>query len=345
MKPRKDGRYVKKKVINGKAVFFYSDEKTERAAQKDIDRQMIAYVAKIESAAKFRVVAAEWEADHIDKISHRTWCGYAAHYKRAVQHFGDQYVDKIASADVQRYITNFASYGYAHKTVKAALQVLSMIFDYAILEGYIDKNPCAMVQIPKGLKHETRALPGTEEIEKVKASVDCHFGLFAYALLFTGLRRGELLALTDEDIDFESKVIHVNKSVYYVSNQPHIKLPKTKAGKRDVYLLDCLAEKLRGKRGYIFGEGKPMTEMAFKRAWERYARASGVTVTPHQLRHAYATLLFDAGIDPKSAQLLLGHSDYKTTMDIYTHISESRKKLDFEKLNSISKANNSVVEK
>ena len=117
MKPRKDGRYVKKKVINGKAVFFYSDEKTERAAQKDIDRQMLAYVTKIEAAAKFRVVAAEWEADHIEKISHRTWCGYAAHYKRVVQHFGDQGVDKIAPADIQRYIANFSSYGYAHKTV------------------------------------------------------------------------------------------------------------------------------------------------------------------------------------------------------------------------------------
>lgn len=337
MKQRKDGRWLKVKRIDGRSVNFYSTAKTEKAAQKDIEAQMLAYSAKVASAAKFEAVAADWKREHIEKISHRTWCGYEAHYKRAVERFGEMYVHQIEPSDVQRFINTIASDGYAYKTVRAALQVLSLIMDYAIMQGHIDKNPCSFATIPKGLKRETRELPSEEEIEKVKNSVDCHFGLFAYALLFTGLRRGELLALTDRDIDFGNHTISVAKSVYFVSNHPHLKATKTVAGTRTVYLLDCLAEKLQGKQGYIFGGEQPMTEMAFKRAWQRYAKESGVTVTPHQLRHAYATLLFDAGIDPKSAQLLLGHSDYKTTMDIYTHISESRKRIDFERLNAISK--------
>lgn len=337
MKQRADGRWVKKKTIDGKSVYFYSDEKSEKRAQKDIERQMLEYSMKASSTAKFEAIAEDWKYDHIEKISYRTWCGYEAHYKRAVCRFGKMYVDQIQTPDVQRFVAEFAEEGYAYKTVRTALQVVSLIMDYAMIKGYIDKNPCSIVSIPKGLKRTQRKLPSEEEIEKIKKSVDCHFGLFAYSLLFTGLRRGELLALTDKDIDFEKHTISVTKSVYFISNHPHLKSTKTDAGIRTVYLLDCLADKLRGKSGYIFGGDNLMTEMAFKRAWQRYVKESGVTITPHQLRHAYATLLYDSGIDPKSAQLLLGHSDYKTTMDIYTHISESRKVIDFEKLNSISK--------
>ena len=320
---------------HGKSVSFYSTEKTEARAIRDIERQMLAYIQDVSIAPKFKPVAEEWKAKHIETIAHRTWCGYQAHYKRAVETFGEKNTNEIKASDIQRYINSLAARGYAHKTVKTALQVVSLIMDEAALQGYIENNPCALVSVPKGLKQEPRQLPSENEIEKVKASVDKHFGLFAYALLLTGMRRGELLALTDKDINFENKTISVNKSVYFVSNTPHLKSTKTAAGTRTIFLLDALAEKFKGKKGYIFGGEKPMTEQAFKRAWERYIKESGVTVTPHQLRHAHATLLFDAGIDPKSAQALLGHSDYKTTMDIYTHISENRKKLDFDKLNSI----------
>lgn len=336
MTRRSDGRWQVKKTINGKLVYFYSIEKTEKQAQRDIERQLLEYSAQAATSLRFSVVAEEWKYEHIEKISHRTWCGYEAHYKRAVAQFGDRDIATITANDVQRFINLLASKGYAFKTVKTALQVLSLIMDYAMLHNNLERNVCSIVTVPKNLKKEKRELPSESEIKRVKNSVDCHFGLFAYVVLFTGMRRGEALALTDKDIDFKCKTISVNKSVYFVGNQPRIKSTKTVAGTREIYLLDCLADKLKGKKGYIFGGDKPMTEQAFQRAWEHYAKDSGVTVTPHQLRHAYATLLYDAGIDPKSAQRLLGHSDYKTTMDIYTHISESRKQLDFEKLNSLS---------
>lgn len=336
MTRRQDGRWQVKKKIDGKYIYFYSMEKTEKAAQRDIERQLLEYSAKASKRLKFASVAEEWKYEHVEKISHRTWCGYEAHYKRAVTEFGDRDIATVTANDVQRFINILASKGYAFKTVKTALQVISLIMDYAMLHNNLERNVCSIVTVPKNLKKEKRELPSEAEIQKVKNSVDCHFGLFAYVVLFTGMRRGEALALTDKDVDFKNKRIYVNKSVYFIGNKPQIKSTKTAAGTREIYLLDCLADKLKGKKGYIFGGDKPMTEQAFKRAWEHYSKDSGVTITPHQLRHAYATLLFDAGIDPKSAQALLGHSDYKTTMDIYTHISESRKKLDFEKLNSIS---------
>ena len=77
----------------------------------------------------------------------------------------------------------------------------------------------------------------------------------------------------------------------------------------------------------------PMTEQAFKRAWEHYKKDSKVSITPHQLRHAFATILYEAEIDPKSAQKMMGHADYKTTIDIYTHLSSRKERIELEKLN------------
>ncbi len=59
--------------------------------------------------------------------------------------------------------------------------------------------------------------------------------------------------------------------------------------------------------------------------WGSYQKNTGLTITPHQLRHAYATILYEAGIDVKAAQSFLGHSNIQTTMDIYTHLSEAKK--------------------
>lgn len=80
-----------------------------------------------------------------------------------------------------------------------------------------------------------------------------------------------------------------------------------------------------------------MTETQFQRQWELYCQATGLKITPHQLRHAFATILFDAGIDDKDAQELLGHANLSTTRDIYTHITQSRKKKTVSLLNAATK--------
>ena len=336
MKQRADGRWRKVIKINGKQITFYSTEKTEKAALKDIEKKMLAHQEITIRKKTFFEVAESWKEKHMDAVSYKTWSGYSAHYNRAVKHFYNDPIDTLQPSDVQIYINKLCQQNFAYKTVKTALGVISMIFDEALMKRYITSNPCAFVKIPSGLSREERKLPSKDEIQKVIDGTSCHFGLFAYLLLYTGIRRGEALALRAEDIDFKNKTIKISKAVYFKSNIPVLKEPKTEAGKRTVYLLDCIAPYLVGKQGYIFGGDKLMSEQAFRRAWERYTKESGVTITPHQLRHAHATLLYEIGIDPKSAQKLLGHADFKTTLDIYTHISEERRASDFEKINSWS---------
>ena len=160
--------------------------------------------------------------------------------------------------------------------------------------------------------------------------------MFAYWILYTGLRRGELLALTWDDVDFENNFIRVNKSLYYENGQPKIKEPKTEKGIRLVPLMSALRNKLQPPfdGGIVFPDttGGYIKEMPFQKRWKRYCAKSGVSCTPHELRHAYATMLFDNNIDPKDAQDILGHAQLSTTQDVYTHIREARKQKTRDKL-------------
>jgi len=122
-------------------------------------------------------------------------------------------------------------------------------------------------------------------------------------------------------------VVRITKSVYTENGHARIKSPKTKKGERSVPLLDALNNALPRKlpSGYLFsadGGKSPLTTGQFEKRYKKYQTASGVTVTPHQIRHGYATALFEAGIDPKTAQVLLGHAQLSTTMDIYTHVRD-----------------------
>ena len=127
-----------------------------------------------------------------------------------------------------------------------------------------------------------------------------------------------------------ARTITIRRSVYFDSSgHPHFKAPKSAAGVRKLPLLDKLYERIKGSAGIglIFpgDNGQPLTEPQFRRRWIAYAAEAGISATPHQFRHAYATMLFEAEIPAKDAQELLGHAQLSTTEDIYTHLREQRR--------------------
>lgn len=324
---RKDGRYQEQTTINGKRVYFYGKTVSE------VKRKMAAYNKDITTGKLFKAVADEWDAKHREIVTYNAWATYIAPLRRVKEHFKG-YAKDITPGQIQAYINSLGGLQYAKRTVQLYLDMLRMVFDHAVVSGYTDTNPCSSVHLPSGLSSSKRELPSNNCVDVIKASVDRAFGLFAYFAMYSGLRRGELLALRYDDIDFENKTIRVNKSVYYEVNQPKIKVPKTKAGFRNVILLDVLSEKLDRKgKGFIFGGDAPLTQTVYRRRWSNYIKDVGINITPHQLRHAFATFLFEAGIQDKDAQDLLGHSSIQVTRDIYTHIRDSRRNETAEKLN------------
>ncbi|MBR5460684.1 MAG: site-specific integrase [Clostridia bacterium] len=326
MTRRSDGLWQEAITINGKRKYFYGKTKAE------VLKKLRDYQGETEQGRLFREVAEEWWEEHSQKVVPSTMSGYNARFLCAVEYFDDKRIKDITPQDVTKLLKSLQDKKYSQKVISTQLNVINMIINVAIINGDITYNPCSAVQIPKGLPKKKRELPTDKEFEIVENSD----WLFPFFLLYTGCRRGEALAVTYEDIDWEKKVIHINKAVGFKGNIPYIKSTKTEAGHRDVVLLDKLAARLdRSKTGLIFpnNKGELWHDSMVQRKWKQWQRRYNTSVTAHQLRHGYATILFEAGLEPKDAQYLLGHSTISMTQDIYTHIRQARQQEYAVKLN------------
>lgn len=341
-----DNRWCERITINGRKKLITAKSKSE------LSRKLKDAATYIEHGRTFAKAADLWIETHSATIGHTTLQSYWAHIKRAKTQFEGRYIKDITPDEVQAYIEKLSKMRYARDTVGRALGVLNMIFDFEIIQpdASIRFNPCAAVKVPKGLPKKRREPP--TEGQLIKVTPDSEMGLFAYFLQFTGLRRGELLALRWEDIDFDNHLIHVRQAVSFPGNQPIVKKPKTEAGTRDVALLDVLETVLKkipvqSQKGYVFGGNRPWSDSQIRKRWLDWCKEVGLAsaetesykgannriytktkwrplVTPHQFRHEYASMLEDAKISEFDAKSQLGHSSIMVTKDIYTHIRERK---------------------
>ena len=332
MTKRKNGLWQEVIKIDGKPKYFYGRTKQE------VLRKIQDYREKKATGRTFSEVAEEWWAEHQETLEWNTIKSYRPAKNRAIEQFEGKPIKDITPPEISRYIKEF-SRTHADKTVRTQLLIFNLILKYAVEVGDIPFNHARDLEVPSGLSKKKITSPSQEDIEKVKQSYDATFGAFAYWAMYTGLRRGELLALQWEDIDLKNRTIMVSKSLYHINNKPYIKEPKTKTSVGTVPILDALLAKIPNrKKGLVFPnqKGEHITNTQFKRLWTLYQRESGISATPHQFRHAYATMLFEAGIPPEEMQILLRHAQLSTTMDIYTDIRDQKKKAVHQKVYSIN---------
>lgn len=332
---RADGRYMG----------YWHDKAGKRHAIYDRDPEKLFYKIQdkenyVPPALTFEAAADAWEKKHWDRIGAKTAETYTAPLRRIKDNFRDMDAAEVTAQSVQAFLADLGKQGFSRRSVQMHRDILNMIFNNAIMENGLTFNPCGAVSVPRNLPAKKRELPDDEAIAAVKAGAGVPFGLFALICLYSGLRRGEVLALRYEDIDRENNLIHVTRAVEYASNSPTIKPPKTEAGNRDVILLAPLAAAIPEKgKGLIFArdDGEPLTKTQYRKRWAAYCKAIGHEITAHQLRHGYATILYEAGVPDKDAQELLGHSSIAVTRDVYTHIRQSQKEATAKKLNSYLK--------
>lgn len=336
---RPDGLHETIIRINGKRKAFRG--KTDKEVWEKVkafDRAAAEAEAQqaAEEAATFAALADRWWDEIEPTLEHNSTKNYRPALKRAKAEFGDRQASEITAQEIDAYIHEFSA-TRARKTVSTQLQIIRQVLRFAVVQGALPYNPAEALRVPKGLKVTYRMPPDDAQIKLIKNHAkDMPFGLFAALIYYTGCRRGEALALTGADIDRKAKRISISKSVYYVGNHAQIKQPKTEKGTREVPLLDAL-DKLLPKRlpkGYLFSEpnGEPLTNDHYNDAYKEYQQAAGVSVTPHQIRHGYATALYECGVDFKTMQALLGHAQLSTTMDIYTHVRQNSIKAAEEKM-------------
>lgn len=339
MKKRDDGRWERKITIGGVRISFYSIEKTERAAFKDIEHKIDAYHKEISSVIKFGNIAEEWLHEKKSSVGGKTYITYTATIHKLTTISG-RTIQELYPSDFQAIINDLHVKGYGKTILLRVRSVISMIYDYAISKNIITYNNAHTLRIPAGAKRKKRDALSDEEIAVVLSNSGSEFGLYPVLLLYTGLRRGEALALQWKDIDFTAKKIKVTKAVEFSNNQGKLKAPKSQNGIREVPLLDVLSDILptdKNPEDYVFGGNRIMSETMIRKRWAKYLKETGLSITQHMLRHTYATILYRANIDPKTAQALLGHSDVSTTLDIYTHISNSVTEKAKDSLNNLLK--------
>lgn len=315
---RSDGRVVKTVTDprTGKRLYFYG--KTDR----EVTKKILLFKESTEIGRTFAEVADEWWVDTHDRLANQTVKTYRPALQRALDAFGEKYIKNIKPTDINVFLRSINN-KLSAKTISNQRMILNLIFNYAILIGEIDTNPCVSVRTPSNNLKSIRTSASKEDEERVKSSADVW--LFPFFALMSGMRKGEILALQWKDIHFDENYIDVTKSVEHIGDRPQIKLPKTEAGFRVVPLLAPLKDKLltikdRPRDEYIFSDtgDKPLTNRRYITLYTKFQKETGVECTAHQLRHSFATIAFECGVPLKSVQEILGHKQISTTMDIYT---------------------------
>lgn len=356
MYQRKDGLWADSVKLPGmkRPKSFYGATKAE------VKKKMAAFTAAHEKGLTVDAALDLWAEHKRSKVSPKTYEGYQAPIARIKAALAGVHCKDVTPAQIQALVNSLAAQGYKRTAVQRPLDILRMLYDWLITEhGGISYNPCTAVRLPSGLKQERRDLISRDDAQRVKDAVHLPFGLFAFLLMHTGLRKGEALALTDKD--FCDGKISVTKSVSWINNnKPVIKEPKTAAGVRSVPILSPLAAVLPVWHGYLFsadGGKTPLTHREFRLRWEGYCKAAGLCdvhtiehksvgtnnrdyireeyaprIVPHQLRHEFATICLDAGLDAADTQEIMGHASIATTQATYQHITESRRDKTFTKL-------------
>ncbi|WP_299996117.1 site-specific integrase [uncultured Clostridium sp.] len=263
---------------------------------------------------------------------------------------------------IQKYYNDLINKGVTVNTIKGLNKIVLPSIRYAYDVNKIVKDFSRLIVLPKENRiNDTKGITiFTEEEQKIfiNAIKGHNLEMLFTTALFTGMRQGELLALTWEDIDLTNNTINVNKSYKYVTNvitnkyEDTISKPKTKSGIRVVPIPAFLSQKL--KQHKIKQKELRLTcanlwsnnNLIFCNQFGKYLSSSNISknlknilknnnLKPlrfHDLRHTYATRLFELGENPKTVSTILGHSNISITLDTYTHVLDDLKEKTVSKL-------------
>ena len=263
-------------------------------------------------------------------------------------------IDKINVDVCQHHIDEWAKKLKKFRIVKS---YASKVLDFAIKRGYIQSNPFSLVDMPNKLKkasidyeEEPENFYTKEQLIKFLNCMKQETNYKAYVLFhllsYSGMRKGEALALTWNDIDFKNNEIRINKAISRgKENKLYVKTTKTgiaRTIKMDLNTMDNLKEwkkqqrhiylilgfdTLHPKQLVFSNERNEFLQPTKTRKWLEHVLTQYQLpkITTHGFRHTHCSLLLEAGVGLKEVQDRLGHSDIKTTMNIYAHVSKQAK--------------------
>lgn len=288
---------------------------------------------------------------------------------QVLPYLGHLTINSIRKSDIETMILGLIDSGLSYSSVKKAFEVArSCLAEYCNDEEVYMKNPCDGMAFSKYMKKppsevvyftaEERKLIMEEAVRTYKNGAPVYrFGWAVVILMYSGLRLGELLALTWDDIDFDNKRITINKNAVNVKVSDengeehyrtiHQKGTKTDSGIRNIPLPDLAIDafrelhKITGKETFVMTtkKGEVALKANIDRMFHRIINAVGLEEklpknhAVHALRHTFATMLFSNSTSSKVTSRLLGHSTTRITEDVYIHVLNDNENQAIEDLN------------
>lgn len=269
--------------------------------------------------------------------NYETWI-----YDHAIPELGKIPLKKLSQSDLQLFFNEMKRNGrliyveqrgaeMSEKSVRSCYAVCKMALEKAVQEDLIRINPILGCKLPSPSSKEMKIL-STEEIQRflIQAKEDGLYELF-FLELTTGMRRGELLALQWDDLNFATGELSINKQVYPVHGKIMVSEPKTKAGRRTIILPPALLEMLKEYQKGVFSQWlfpsrikpeQPIDPDHIRKQLHRILERAGCKdVRFHDLRHTFATMSLENGMDVKTLSAIIGHVSAATTLDVYTHVT------------------------
>lgn len=260
---------------------------------------------------------------------------------RILPKFGNLLINNVTPEYCQEVVNEWSEKYKHYRVLKG---YVSSVINYAILRRLITNDPFRVVVMPRKqteIIDESILFFTKEELRDflsfVKESRDYYDFSLSRLLAYSGIRKSELMALTWSDINFFNNTIRINKTLAEYDGGIHVTTPKTKNSIRKLAMDNDTMNILKKRKSVqkekllshgiiikdddkqlLFPDGH--NELRYNYVMEKYTKKR---LSPHGLRHTHASLLFEAGASFKEVQMRLGHASIKTTMDIYTHVTQT----------------------
>ena len=376
IKQRKNGRY-EGRYINafGERKSIYSEDlnllrKILTQKQYELDN----HIMLIDESITVDEWYHKWyEAYKDGSIRYSSGIIYKAIYNKHIYPvFGNRRLINIKKIQVQQLIKNIHAAGYAWSTQEKVRRILSDMYARAIEDNYAKVNPTRGIRLYGKTDDHYKFLTRDEQSMFFETAAGTFYDNLFNVAVNTGLRSGELFALTWDDIDLDEKVIYVTKALNYYQGEEddiksfHIEDPKTESSNRTVPINDICEKYLKrqlvlknmlSKRFpndspfsnllFVTSRNTPINTSIFHEAIKKVVETRNETLDPlekmdyfggHTFRHTFATRCIEAGIKPKTLQQYLGHKKIEITMDLYVHVTDDTKKEEIGLLNVVNQS-------